>query len=303
MDGLGVVDLALREDASGLALTIVNLTNPMMLKGPVREVLPLGAAAGLDRRAAGPVGGQGGAAGGRTAGAGDAAGRPGRDRGAVDRPAGGRAPDLGLRGGDGCSATSLKRILAMVPTLFGMSLISFLIIQLPPGDYLTSLLSSSMPTTARRSTRRRSSGCEAQYGLRPALLRPVLEVDVGHPVPRRFRLFLRVEPAGRRADLGPRWGRPWRSRWLSLVFVWAVSLPIGIYSAVRRHSVGDHVFTFLGFLGLAMPNFILALTLMYLCLPLSRAERRRAVLAGIRRRAVELGRRPGTCSPICGSRS
>ena len=50
----------------------------------------------------------------------------------------------------------------------------------------------------------------------------------------------------------------------SLLFVWAVSLPIGIYSAVRRHSVGDHVFTFLGFLGLAIPNFIMALTLMYL---------------------------------------
>jgi len=42
VDGPGVVDLALREDASGLALTLVNLTNPMMLKGPVREVLPLG---------------------------------------------------------------------------------------------------------------------------------------------------------------------------------------------------------------------------------------------------------------------
>jgi peptide/nickel transport system permease protein len=50
----------------------------------------------------------------------------------------------------------------------------------------------------------------------------------------------------------------------SLLFVWSVSLPIGIYSAVRRHSIGDHVFTFFGFLGLAIPNFILALTLMYL---------------------------------------
>ena len=50
---------------------------------------------------------------------------------------------------------------------------------------------------------------------------------------------------------------------LSLLFVWAVALPIGIYSAVRRHSIGDHVFTFLGFIGLAVPNFILALVLMY----------------------------------------
>ena len=50
---------------------------------------------------------------------------------------------------------------------------------------------------------------------------------------------------------------------LSLIFVWSVSLPIGIYSAVRRRSIGDHVFTLLGFIGLAVPNFILALTLMY----------------------------------------
>ena len=50
----------------------------------------------------------------------------------------------------------------------------------------------------------------------------------------------------------------------SLLFVWAVSLPIGIYSAVRRHSIGDYGFTLLGFIGLAVPNFILALTLMYL---------------------------------------
>jgi peptide/nickel transport system permease protein len=50
---------------------------------------------------------------------------------------------------------------------------------------------------------------------------------------------------------------------LSLLFVWAVALPIGIWSAVRRHSIGDHVFTLLGFLGLAVPNFILALSLMF----------------------------------------
>jgi peptide/nickel transport system permease protein len=50
----------------------------------------------------------------------------------------------------------------------------------------------------------------------------------------------------------------------ALLFVWAVSLPIGIYSAMRRHSLGDYAFTFLGFIGLAIPNFILALGLMYI---------------------------------------
>ena len=70
--------------------------------------------------------------------------------------------------------------------------------------------------------------------------------------------------AGLDADLGRGWARRWASPLASLLFVWAVSLPIGIYSAVRRHSIGDHIFTFFGFLGLAIPNFILGLTLMYL---------------------------------------
>src|SRR5919197_5750334 len=49
----------------------------------------------------------------------------------------------------------------------------------------------------------------------------------------------------------------------AIIFTWAVALPIGVYSAVRRYSVGDHALTFVGFLGLAIPNFLLALVLMY----------------------------------------
>jgi len=50
---------------------------------------------------------------------------------------------------------------------------------------------------------------------------------------------------------------------VTLIFVWMVSLPIGIYSAVRQYSFGDYVFTLIGFIGLATPNFMLALILMY----------------------------------------
>ena len=61
------------------------------------------------------------------------------------------------------------------------------------------------------------------------------------------------------------WPTPGPSRPIaSLFFVWAVSLPIDIYSAVKRPSIGDHVFTFFGFMGLAIPNFIIALSLMYI---------------------------------------
>ena len=71
-----------------------------------------------------------------------------------------------------------------------------------------------------------------------------------------------MEAAGRRPDLGPL-GFTLMLSVSTLLFVWAVSFPIGIYSAVRQYSIGDYVFTFLGFIGLAMPNFLLALVLMY----------------------------------------
>jgi peptide/nickel transport system permease protein len=51
---------------------------------------------------------------------------------------------------------------------------------------------------------------------------------------------------------------------MTLLFTWIVSLPIGIYSAIKQYSIGDYVFTFIGFIGLAVPSFILALLLMYI---------------------------------------
>ncbi|MBD3624307.1 MAG: ABC transporter permease, partial [Rhodobacteraceae bacterium] len=141
------------------------------------------------------------------------------------------------------------------------SVISFMIIKLPPGDYLTSVLASM-----------RDSGQvvdEAQV----ARMREIYGLD--DPIHVQYLKW--ISGIIFRDDFGYsfEWGRPvseliWQRMGATLsvsvaalLFVWAVSLPIGIYSAVRRHSIGDHVFTLLGFLGLAIPNFILALTLMY----------------------------------------
>ena len=155
----------------------------------------------------------------------------------------------------------LKRLLYMIPTLFGMSLISFLIIQLPPGDYLTSLL-ATMSDSGQTIDPAQIERLKSIYGL-------------GDPFYVQYWKW--IWGILSRGDFGYsfEWNQPvagliWSRMGstlvislLSLVFVWVVSLPIGIYSAVRRHSAGDHVFTFFGFLGLAVPNFILALTLMY----------------------------------------
>ncbi|CAN7578786.1 ABC transporter permease [Devosia sp. LjRoot16] len=156
----------------------------------------------------------------------------------------------------------LKRLIYMIPTLVGMSIIAFLIIQLPPGDYLTSMLASMS-----------DSGVNVDQ----AQIARYREI-YGFDDPFVVQYWKWISGIVLRGDFGYsfEWNRPvWgliaerlaptlSVSLLALLFVWAVSLPIGIYSAMRRHSVGDYAFTLFGFIGLAIPNFIMALTLMYL---------------------------------------
>ncbi|WP_417308070.1 ABC transporter permease [Devosia sp.] len=155
----------------------------------------------------------------------------------------------------------IKRLLYMIPTLIGMSMIAFLIIQLPPGDYVTSMI-ASMSDSGQNVDPQQIEALRRSYGFDDPIW---------------LQYFKWITGILTRGDFGYsfEWNRPvadliWERMGstlaisiASLLFVWAVSLPIGIYSAVRRHSVGDYAFTFLGFLGLAIPNFILALSLMY----------------------------------------
>lgn len=155
----------------------------------------------------------------------------------------------------------IRRIFYMIPTLFGLSLIAFMIIQLPPGDYVTSLVSAMQDSGANVDERQIELMRQA-YGFND---------------PVWVQYFKWIGGILFRGDFGYsfEWNRPvseliWERMGstlaislASLLFVWAVALPIGIYSAMRRHSVGDYFFTFIGFIGLAVPNFILALTLMY----------------------------------------
>ena len=156
----------------------------------------------------------------------------------------------------------IKRLLYMIPTLFGMSLIAFMIIQLPPGDYVTSMIASMQDSGAN---------------VDPAQVLRLREI-YGFDDPVWVQYYKWMAGILTRGDFGYsfEWNRPvadliWERMGstlgislAALLFVWAVSLPIGIYSAMRRHSAGDYFFTFLGFIGLAVPNFILALGLMYL---------------------------------------
>ncbi len=155
----------------------------------------------------------------------------------------------------------IRRILLMIPTLFIISIISFVIIQLPPGDYLTSVV-ASMTATGETIDDSALAAMEQRYGL-------------GQPMYVQYWKW--ISGILLRGDFGQsfEWNQPvselvWGRLGLtftislvSLLFTWVVAFPVGIYSAVRQYSIGDYIATIIGYIGLAIPNFLLALVLMY----------------------------------------
>ncbi|MEJ1160609.1 ABC transporter permease [Prosthecomicrobium sp. N25] len=156
----------------------------------------------------------------------------------------------------------LRRLLYMIPTLFAVSVVAFFIIQLPPGDYLSTLMADWA-----------AQGGAVESGTLDALRR-----RFGLDQPFYVQYWLWISGILTRGDFGISfelgkpvteviWGRlgyTFLISGLTLIAIWSVAIPIGIYSAVRQYSVGDYVATFIGFAGLAIPNFLLALVLMYL---------------------------------------
>ena len=155
----------------------------------------------------------------------------------------------------------LKRILYMIPTIFAISAVSFIIISLPPGDFVDSIVAQAR-YEGEYITEEEAAGMRAVYGLDKPLTEQyinwitdiILHGDFGTS----FSWSLPVSTL-----IWERLGLTLVLSLSSLLFIWVVAIPIGVYSAVRQYSVGDYVFTFLGFIGLAIPNFLLALVLMY----------------------------------------
>ena len=154
----------------------------------------------------------------------------------------------------------IRRILIMIPTLLAISVITFVIIQLPPGDYLTTMV-NEMQSRGEGMDQGRLAMLRETYGLdRPmheqyALwLAGMLRGDFGYS----FEYNMPVTDV-----VGDRLTLTTVVSFATIVFIWVVSFPIGIYSATRQYSLGDYVLTFLGFLGLATPSFLLALVMLY----------------------------------------
>ncbi|NNG04913.1 MAG: ABC transporter permease [Inquilinus sp.] len=153
-----------------------------------------------------------------------------------------------------------RRLMIMVPTLLAVSAISFVIIQLPPGDFLTTQLNEQL-ARGESADLAHIEFLRHTYGLDKPLwqqyftwLFGLLRGDFGYS----FEYELPV-----RDVVGDRVFLTILVTLATTVFIWVVSFPIGIYSAVHQYSAGDYILTFFGFLGLATPNFLLALVLLY----------------------------------------
>lgn len=155
----------------------------------------------------------------------------------------------------------LRRIVYVVPTLVAVSLIAFFIIALPPGDYVDRL-AQFQARQGDYMTDEQMAGLRHSLGLdQPLLLqywRWVTDILFKGNLGYSFQYQVPVSNL-----VWERMGLTTLLSLASLTFIWVVAIPIGIYSAVKRYSLGDYVFTSLGFIGVAIPNFLLALGTMY----------------------------------------
>ena len=148
----------------------------------------------------------------------------------------------------------------MIPTLFAISIITFVIIQLPPGDYLSTYI-AELQSQGENVDIAKIEALRAQYGLDKSMVEQycfwvlgLLQGDLGFS----FEYQLPVSEV-----VGDRLLLTLILNFTTIIFIWLVSFPIGIYSATHQYSWGDYGLTFVVFIGLATPNFLLALILLY----------------------------------------
>ena len=149
----------------------------------------------------------------------------------------------------------------MIPTLLVISFIVFVIIQLPPGDYLETYI-AELESQGESVDQDKIKFLRDQYGLDdPFLVQYAnwvggfIKGDFGYS----FEYDLPVNEV-----IGDRLWLTILVSFITILFTWAIAFPIGMYSATHQYSWGDYGLTLLGFLGLATPNFLLALVMLYL---------------------------------------
>jgi peptide/nickel transport system permease protein len=154
----------------------------------------------------------------------------------------------------------VRRVLLMIPTLFIISALVYFIIDLPPGDCVTAQVDELM-ARGDPDALRRAEELRALYGLNEPLWLRYLDWVQGIF---RWDFGLSCQDTVPVRDLiGERLALTIVMESATIVFIWVVSFIIGVYAATHQYKLGDYVASFIGFVGLAVPNFLLALVLLY----------------------------------------
>ena len=155
----------------------------------------------------------------------------------------------------------MRRALYAVMAIWAVSIISFFIINLPPGDYVTSYI-AQLQNTGSIVLADEADNLREFYGINKPLyvqygkwINQIAHGNLGYS----FEFGLPVNDV-----IGERLILTMILALVTVVFIWIVAIPIGIFSAVQQYSIWDHTFTFFGFIGLAVPDFLLALIMMYM---------------------------------------
>ncbi len=154
----------------------------------------------------------------------------------------------------------VQRLGIMIPTLLVISFLVFVIIQAPPGSYIDVII-NELQSQGSAVDPAKIAAIKAQYGLdQPFIVQyltwlgNLLQGDMGYS----FEYNLPVSQL-----VGDKLLLTMVVSVATIVFIWVVSFPIAIYSATHQYSLGDYAASFLGFIGLATPSFLLALVLLY----------------------------------------
>ncbi len=154
-----------------------------------------------------------------------------------------------------------RRLALALVTCAAISVLTFIIIRLPPGDFVDAYI-ANLAVGGSAVSAEQAAAMRAEYGLdKPVVVQYGLWM--GRVVTGNFGVSL-VWKSPVVDLIGDRLWLTMAVSFAALFLTWMIALPIGIYSAVRQYSIGDYVATTLGFIGLAIPNFLLALILMYL---------------------------------------
>lgn len=155
---------------------------------------------------------------------------------------------------------TIRRVLLFIPTLIAIAVVAFIVIRLPPGSYLDTYI-ATLASNGETVTAAQRAALEQQFGLnQPAYVQfftwifGVLHGNFGYSFEWRQPVAALM------------WGRLGMTLVVSisaLLLSWIIALPVGIFSAVRQYSALDYLFTFISFLGLAIPGFLFALVLMW----------------------------------------